>query len=64
MTFDDLMAMVDESTMIRIKTQDWQMENPLSAGTIRELMYNRVQNLVVREITPKNAALMIWAEEK
>ena len=65
MTFEDLMALVDDNTLIQIRTQDWRMENPLSVGTIREVMdVSRVQHLIIRDITPKNCALMIWAEEK
>lgn len=63
MTVGDLIDKCNEDTQIQLKTEKWRMDNPLSAGVIRELMYDRIAGLIVGEIKAKDWHIEIWAKE-
>ncbi len=64
LTVGEVLDLMDEKSMVVIRTDGWQMENALSVGTINTVMPYTVADLIVREISPRNGALYLWAVRK
>ena len=64
MEVGDLLNMMEDKEAVLIRTPGWKMENSLSVGTIRELMWEKVAELQVKTISPRNCILYIWTKER
>lgn len=63
MTVGDLIDKAKEDTLVQLKTEKWYMDNPLSVGVIRELMYEKIADMQVGEIHVKDWSMHIWAKD-
>lgn len=63
MKLGDLLDKCKEDTLVQLKTEKWKMDNPLSAGVIKELMWDKVAGMEIGEIQVKDWSMHVWARE-
>lgn len=64
MTIGEMMDRMEEGQMVLIRTGSWKMENALSVGTMKQLMWDTIEDMKVRLIaTTKDNAIGIWTHE-